>query len=135
MARKRGSVRLSNGGGGGGGNMYDAPVLRQNTVSRGALLKSEILRRLLGSYFGIVRKTIQDQVPKAVTLLLVEPCVGSDLSAALVSQLLGGDDEIDALVAESPELEKRRAQCVETLRLMEDVVRSMADIRVQASKV
>lgn len=50
------------------------------------MLECELIRRLIISYFSIVRESIQDQVPKAVMHLLVNFCKES-AQTRLVSKL------------------------------------------------
>ena len=68
-------------------------------------METSLIRSLIASYFGIVRQTIQDLVPKAIMHLLVNNTshhVQTRLVAALYKPDLFGEllNEDEALVAE-----------------------------------
>lgn len=76
-----------------------------------------ILERLIRSYFLIVRKNIQDSVPKAVMHFLVN-YVKDELQNELVSSLYRkGDDEHEALLSESAHIAQRRREAIEMLEV------------------
>ncbi len=115
-----------------GGILSGAPSnIRQSSVSRKGLVQTEILRRLLRSYFSIVRKTTQDLVPKAITLMLVDKSI-NEVGVELMAQLYK-DDLLDDLVSESPEIKTKREACLKTLETLSEVDKAMSDIRIQAS--
>lgn len=71
--------------------------------------------RLIKSYFYIVRKSIQDKVPKAVMHFLVNH-VKDNLQSELVKHLYR-TDEIDTFLSESPEIAQRRKEAAEMLKV------------------
>ena len=106
-------------------------TLQQSSVSRKGLVQTEILRRLLRSMFSIVRKTVQDLIPKLVTLLLIDKSI-NEVGVELMAQLYK-DDLLDDLVSESPEIKAKREACLNTLSTLAEVDEAMSSIRIQAS--
>ncbi len=69
--------------------------------------------RLIKSYFYIVRKSIQDTVPKAIMHFLVN-YIKDNLQSELVSSLYK-QDQIEALLSESEHIGQRRKEAAEML--------------------
>ncbi|CAL9730023.1 dynamin-related protein Dnm1p [Monosporozyma unispora] len=72
-------------------------------------LECELIRRLIVSYFDIVREMIQDQVPKAIMCLLVNHCKET-IHNRLVTELYK-DSIMDELLQEDETLAQERANC------------------------
>ena len=71
--------------------------------------------RLIKSYFYIVRKSIQDSVPKAIMHFLVN-FVKNNLQSELVSSLYK-QEEISSLLSESEHIGRRRTEAAEMLKV------------------
>lgn len=71
--------------------------------------------RLIKSYFYIVRKSIQDSVPKAVMHFLVN-YVKDNLQSELVTHLYKSD-QADSLLNESEHIAQRRKEAADMLRV------------------
>ena len=71
--------------------------------------------RLIKSYFYIVRKSIQDSVPKAIMHFLVN-FVKNNLQSELVSSLYK-QEEISSLLSESEHIGQRRTEAAEMLKV------------------
>ena len=71
--------------------------------------------RLIKSYFSIVRKNIQDSVPKAIMHFLVNH-VKDNLQSELVSHLYK-QEAIDKLLSESEQIAARRREALEMLKV------------------
>lgn len=71
--------------------------------------------RLIRTYFYIVRKSIQDKVPKAIMYFLVN-YVKDNLQSELVKDLYR-TEEIDNFLSESPEIAQRRKEAAEMLKV------------------
>ena len=74
-----------------------------------------VSERLIKSYFIIVRKNIQDSVPKAIMHFLVN-FVKDNLQSELVSKLYK-KEEIDILLDESEHIAARRKEAQEMLQV------------------
>ena len=72
--------------------------------------------RLIKSYFYIVRKSIQDAVPKAIMHFLVN-YVKDNLQSELVSSLYK-QEEIASLLSESEHIGQRRKEAAEMLEVI-----------------
>jgi dynamin 1-like protein len=75
----------------------------------------EVIERLIKSYFLIVRKNIQDSVPKAIMHFLVN-YVKDNLQSELVSRLYQ-TNLIDTLLKESEHIAARRREAQEMLKV------------------
>lgn len=73
------------------------------------------LERLIKTYFYIVRKSIQDSVPKAVMHFLVNH-VKDNLQSELVTHLYR-QDQIDLLLSESEHIAQRRKEASDMLEV------------------
>jgi Dynamin GTPase effector domain len=71
--------------------------------------------RLIKSYFSIVRKNIQDSVPKAIMHFLVNH-VKDNLQSELVSHLYK-QEAIEKLLSESEQIAARRREALEMLKV------------------
>ncbi|TMS38013.1 hypothetical protein L596_004829 [Steinernema carpocapsae] len=73
----------------------------------------QVIERLIKSYFMIIRKNVQDAVPKAIMNFLVN-YVQEHLQSELVKQLYR-NEIIDDLLAESETMAQQRREAVEML--------------------
>eukprot|EP01117_Protostelium_nocturnum_P014930 TRINITY_DN5737_c0_g2_i1.p1 TRINITY_DN5737_c0_g2~~TRINITY_DN5737_c0_g2_i1.p1 ORF type:complete len:714 (-),score=237.94 TRINITY_DN5737_c0_g2_i1:584-2725(-) len=87
----------------------------------------ELLESLLTSYFDIVRKNIQDGVPKATMYLMVNRSK-TEMQNELVQKLYRESD-FERLLAESNDLVARRKECKETLDLLRKAQTILNEIR------
>ncbi|KAK9494768.1 Dynamin central region-domain-containing protein [Lipomyces doorenjongii] len=96
------------------------------SLSEREQLESELIRRLISSYFGIVRETIQDQVPKAVMHLLVNFCKET-IQNRLVSELYR-ESLFDELLKEDAALAQERIKCEKMLRTYTEAARIINEV-------
>jgi dynamin 1-like protein len=83
--------------------------------------RSDFAERLIKSYFYIVRKSIQDTVPKAVMHFLVN-FVKDNLQSELVTHLYKADNA-DQLLDESEHIAQRRKEAADMLKVsVEDLL-------------
>lgn len=87
----------------------------------------EVIGRLIRSYFLIVRKNIQDTVPKAIMHFLVN-FVKDNLQSELVSKLYR-QDEYDILLQESDRVAQRRREAAEMLKALQKASQIIGEIR------
>lgn len=86
-----------------------------------------VIERLIKSYFYIVRKSIQDSVPKAVMHFLVN-YVRDNLQSELVTHLYK-TDLIGELLSESDHVATRRKEAVDMLKALQKANTIISDIR------
>ncbi|KAK9692630.1 Dynamin central region [Popillia japonica] len=87
----------------------------------------EIIERLIKSYFYIVRKSIQDTVPKAVMHFLVN-YVKDNLQSELVTHLYKADNA-DKLLDESEHIAQRRREAADMLKALQRAAHIISEIR------
>uniref|UniRef100_A0A8C7UVX0 Dynamin-1-like protein n=1 Tax=Oncorhynchus mykiss TaxID=8022 RepID=A0A8C7UVX0_ONCMY len=95
-------------------NIEPVPVSRK--LSSREQRDCEVIERLIKSYFLIVRKNIQDSVPKAVMHFLVNH-VKDSLQSELVGQLYKAG-LLDDLLTESEDMAQRRNEAADMLKVM-----------------
>ncbi|KAI1710540.1 dynamin central region domain-containing protein [Ditylenchus destructor] len=89
---------------------------RQYNVTAKEKRDCMVIERLIRSYFLIVRKSIQDMVPKSIMKFLVNH-VRDNLQSELVRQLYNSPD-IDELLKESDLMAQRRKEAAEMLEAL-----------------
>lgn len=89
-------------------------------------LECELIRRLIVSYFGIVREIIQDQVPKSIMCLLVN-YIKNNIQNRLVVKLYN-EDYFDELLQEDETIQMERDKCVNLLKTYREASRIISDV-------
>ncbi|ODQ77908.1 hypothetical protein BABINDRAFT_9882 [Babjeviella inositovora NRRL Y-12698] len=89
-------------------------------------LECELIRRLISSYFTIIREMIQDQVPKSTMFLLVNFCK-DEIQNRLVSKLYNVD-KFDDLLMEDAGLMNERAKLVTLLESYRQAMAVIGDL-------
>lgn len=89
-------------------------------------LECELIRRLIVSYFNIVRESIQDQVPKAVMHLLVNFSKES-VQNRLVSELYK-EALFDSLLFEDENLAQEREKCETLLKTYKEASKIIGEV-------
>ncbi|CUS22215.1 LAQU0S05e00298g1_1 [Lachancea quebecensis] len=100
---------------------FDEPKLTEREE-----LECELIRRLIISYFGIVREMIQDQIPKAVMCLLVnfsKEIIQNRLVTKLYKESL-----FKELLLEDQNLAQDREKCVKLLDTYKEASKIIGDI-------
>lgn len=87
----------------------------------------EVIERLIRSYFLIIRKSIQDSVPKAIMHFLVND-VKDNLQSELVASLYKTSKNDDVL-EESPHIATRRREASEMLEALQKASMIISEIR------
>ncbi|XP_061388829.1 dynamin-1-like protein [Musca vetustissima] len=87
----------------------------------------DVIERLIKSYFYIVRKSIQDSVPKAVMHFLVN-YVKDNLQSELVTHLYKSD-AVDTLLNESDHIAIRRREAADMLKALTNANHIISEIR------
>lgn len=108
-------------------NLLDVPVPVSRKLSAREQRDCEVIERLIKSYFLIVRKNIQDSVPKAVMHFLVnhvKDCLQSELVGQLYKTALLSD-----LLTESEDMAQRRTEAADMLKALQKAGQVIAEIR------
>merc|ERR1719483_372584 len=107
----------------------EVPEMRSSgrTLSDREKRDCEVIERLIKSYFYIVRKSIQDSVPKAIMHFLVN-FVKNNLQSELVSSLYK-QEEISSLLSESEHIGQRRTEAAEMLKALQKAGQIISEIR------
>uniref|UniRef100_A0A4X2LT96 Dynamin GTPase n=1 Tax=Vombatus ursinus TaxID=29139 RepID=A0A4X2LT96_VOMUR len=87
----------------------------------------EVIRRLIQSYFLIVRKNIQDSVPKTVMHFLVN-YAKDHLQSELVGQLYK-TELLDGLLTESEDMAQQRNEAASMLKTLQKANQTISEIR------
>ncbi|KAM7002817.1 dynamin-1-like protein isoform 4-T4 [Tautogolabrus adspersus] len=108
-------------------NLLDVPVPVSRKLSAREQRDCEVIERLIKSYFLIVRKNIQDSVPKAVMHFLVnhvKDCLQSELVGQLYKTAL-----LEDLLTESEDMAQRRNEAADMLKALQKASQVIAEIR------
>lgn len=103
------------------------PVLKATgQMTERETLETEVIKLLISSYFGIVKRTVADVIPKALMLKLIVKSK-RDIQKVLLEKLYGNQD-LSELTKENDITIQRRKECkrmVEILRHASDIVSSV----------
>lgn len=86
----------------------------------------EVTRVLIHSYFDIVRKNVQDLVPKIVMKFMVHH-VQTGLQKQL-TQVLYRENLLESIMREREDIAERRHQCQETIRTLRKALKVLDSI-------
>ncbi|XP_033116387.1 dynamin-1-like protein [Anneissia japonica] len=87
----------------------------------------DVIKKLINSYFLIVRKNIQDSVPKAIMHFLVN-YVRDQMQSELVGKLYK-QEQINTLLKESEVMVQRRREAAEMLRALQRASQIIGEVR------
>ena len=90
-------------------------------------LETDIIRSLLVSYYGIVRKNLLDSVPKAMMHFLVNS-VKSNIQEELVIELYR-EDEFTDMLREADDAVRRREDCTKLVATLERAQQVVDELR------
>ncbi|KAH1486086.1 hypothetical protein KXW18_006482 [Aspergillus fumigatus] len=96
------------------------------TLSDRELMETELIRRLISSYFNIVRETIADQVPKAIMHLLVNHSKDV-VQNRLVSELYK-EELFSELLYEDDGIKAEREKCERLLETYKEAARIVGEV-------
>lgn len=89
-------------------------------------LECELIRRLIISYFSIVREMIQDQVPKLIMCLLVNH-IKQNIQNRLVIKLYN-ENLFDELLQEDETIQSEREKCIDLLNTYREASKIISDV-------
>ncbi|XP_054280464.1 dynamin-1-like protein [Macrosteles quadrilineatus] len=105
----------------------EVPTQTSRKLSEREQRDCDVIERLIKSYFYIVRKSIQDSVPKAVMHFLVN-YVKDNLQSELVTHLYKSD-QADELLNESEHIAQRRKEAGDMLKALQKANLIISEIR------
>ncbi|XP_058791211.1 dynamin-1-like protein isoform X2 [Phymastichus coffea] len=105
----------------------EVPVQTSRKLSDREERDCDVIERLIKSYFYIVRKSIQDSVPKAIMHFLVN-YVKDNLQSELVTHLYKSD-HAEALLNESEHIAVRRKEAADMLKALTQAGHIISEIR------
>ncbi|XP_029464241.1 dynamin-1-like protein isoform X2 [Rhinatrema bivittatum] len=108
-------------------NLLDTPVPVTRKLSQKEQRDCEVIQRLIKSYFLIVRKSIQDSVPKTIMHFLVN-FVKDHLQSELVGQLYKAQ-LLDGLLTESQDMAQQRSEATSMLKALHRASQIISEIR------
>jgi dynamin 1-like protein len=91
------------------------------------VMETEVVKKMLDSYFSLVRTNISDLVPKTITCKMVNKSM-TELHAELVSRLYK-PELYEELMAESGDIPVRRMHCQEEIRRLQQAHEVLAEVR------
>ncbi|XP_013135125.1 PREDICTED: dynamin-1-like protein isoform X1 [Papilio polytes] len=115
-----------------GGRSETSPRQKSNETLEGIVMMQlnsmgDLVEKLIKSYFYIVRKSIQDSVPKAVMHFLVN-YVKDNLQSELVTHLYKSD-QAESLLNESEHIAQRRKEAADMLKALQRAGQIISEIR------
>ncbi|RMJ27624.1 hypothetical protein PHISP_01476 [Aspergillus sp. HF37] len=110
-----------------GGDLTQLPSdSAEQTLSDREMLETELIQRLISSYFDIVRETIADQVPKAIMHLLVNHSK-EVVQNRLVSELYK-EDLFAELLYEDDSIKAEREKCERLLETYKEAAKIVGEV-------
>ncbi|XP_028398163.1 dynamin-1-like protein [Dendronephthya gigantea] len=108
-------------------NMINREYKLQRELSSREQMDSALVQKLIKSYFNIVRKNIQDNIPKAVMCFLVN-YVKERIQSELVGKLYK-TEEFNQLLEESDDIHRRRQEASEMLKALQKAGQIIGEVR------
>ncbi|XP_062527844.1 dynamin-1-like protein isoform X13 [Bombyx mori] len=105
----------------------EVPIQTSRKLSEREQHDCDVIERLIKSYFYIVRKSIQDSVPKAVMHFLVN-FVKDNLQSELVTHLYKSD-QAESMLNESEHIAQRRKEAADMLKALQRAGQIISEIR------
>lgn len=102
-------------------NPEQAPALTEREA-----LETELIRRLISSYFNIVRETVADQVPKAIMHLLVNH--SKDVVQNRLVSTLYKEDLFQELLYEDDTIKAEREKCEKLLKTYKEAAKIVGEV-------
>nr|XP_022300336.1 dynamin-1-like protein [Crassostrea virginica] len=107
--------------------LSDVPQQTSRKLSPREQRDCDVIERLIRSYFLIVKKNIQDTIPKAIMHFLVN-FIKDNLQSELVSSLYK-KEELEFLLEESEHIAQRRKEASEMLQALQRASHIIGEIR------
>jgi len=102
-------------------------TLSVNSIPQEKQFEIELLEGLLEAYFNIVRKNIQDSVPKAIMFFMVTKSK-SEMQNELIQKLYK-ENAFEHLLSEGSDIVAKRAECKRKLELLNKSQSILSEVR------
>jgi dynamin 1-like protein len=113
--------------------LYQPPITLKPSETEQDATEVAIVKLLIKSYYDIVRKSIEDAIPKAVMHFLVNH-TKRDLHNFLIRKLYR-ENLLNELMRETDEVLIRRQHIQETLEVLEQAHRTLEEFPLEAEKI
>lgn len=115
--------------------MNDIPnkILLGSNMSEHERAQNGAIREMVEGYFSIVQRTIADQVPKAINLLMIMK-LREEIYARLVRELYK-DSLLEELLSESPDIAAQRKGTSNMMKCLNQAQQALAKVRDYAPAV
>jgi replication fork clamp-binding protein CrfC len=91
-------------------------------------MEIRIIKNLISSYFNIVRKSLNDIVPKTIIAFLINK--SKNLAQRdLVQNIITEDCDIKALLVEDGEVVEKRRRCEEMIKTLRKCLEYLSEVR------
>lgn len=97
-----------------------------NELNEKEQLECELIRRLIISYFGIIREIVKDQVPKSIMCLLVN-FIRDNIQNQLVIKLYN-ESYFDDLLVEDENIQMEREKCINLLKIYKEAAKVVNEV-------
>ena len=98
----------------------DAESVLNDAAAMEKKISAEIVKRILSSYFDIVRKKLIDAIPKAIVYMLVNK-VMEQMTATVVEELFN-DQAVVEMLAEDPGITKKREETQQAIVYLDEAI-------------
>lgn len=87
-----------------------------------------IIKNLISSYFNVVRKNLNDIVPKTIIAMLVNK-TKNQTQRELVAQIYTADADFKTLLVEDQATQRKREVCQEMVKNLEECMEFLNEVR------
>jgi dynamin 1-like protein len=92
-----------------------------------AVMETKIIKNLIVSYFNVVRKNINDSVPKTIMCFLVNQ--SKNISQRELVSVLYKEDNLNDLLTEDPAVAKQRENCEKIIITLRKALTILQEVR------
>jgi dynamin 1-like protein len=112
-------------------NIENIPLNLQPKVmpSDKEIFEMELIKHLIISYFGIVRKNIKDIVPKTIMYFLVNQSK-ENIQNELLSELYN-EEIVEKILIETPDIKTKRDTCNQSVRVLSEALKVLDETNIR----
>lgn len=88
-----------------------------------------IIKNLISSYFNVVRKTLNDMVPKTITAMLVNKTKNAAQRELVAAIYAGGAADYNKLLVEDAATVKKREACQDMVKSLQQCMEFLSEVR------